>query len=124
MNTINLVLGDWSHDGHNQTDTVTISCNLTRDELQAAYERGSQKIGFNLTREVAAHYEENKLDEECVEALEKFGFDTSKVVEDDCLWTDGFVKIWLFVVGLGEPDFVHKIVKNQDVRIGGYGLFT
>jgi hypothetical protein len=40
------------------------------------------------------------------------------------LWVDSFSYIYLFIVGLGDPKFVYKIVENgNEINIGGYGLF-
>ena len=45
MNTIRLIIGDWSDDGHGKTSTELISCNRTADELAAAFIIGCEKVG-------------------------------------------------------------------------------
>lgn len=129
MNTINLVLGDWSHDGHGKSETVTIETNLTVKQIANAYKKGSKKIGFDLTEEVASEYEDSSLPIDVVDSLNDAGFDVEKEVgmyndELDSLDTDNFVKIYLFIVGVGAPSFKYKIVHNVDINIGGYGLFS
>ena len=37
MNIINLVIGDWSGDGHDKRQTITIESNLTLAEITNAY---------------------------------------------------------------------------------------
>lgn len=49
MYTISLIMGDWSHDGHNQTDTVVVHSNLDARGIQHAYDAGIEKL-----RKVAA----------------------------------------------------------------------
>ncbi len=55
MKKIKLVIGDWSKDGHNQSEDVIINCNKSIEELQEAYKKSCllAKIQFtnneNLT---------------------------------------------------------------------------
>lgn len=48
MKLIKLIIGDWSHDGHNLTETKTFTSNLSAKEIEAAYFAGCEKIGGNI----------------------------------------------------------------------------
>lgn len=58
---VQLVVGDWSGDGHNRTDSVSVLVNCSTEQLQEAYKKGSKKLKFDLTKEAAVEYEDNKL---------------------------------------------------------------
>jgi hypothetical protein len=128
-----MVVGDWSHDGHSQTATVTIKSNLDHKALTKAYKRGEKKTDVNFEAEVASNYEDNELPGEVVEKLEKHGFKLEDVIDpqtyDDedgrVLWVDEYAEIWLFIAAVGNPSFKYEIMTNDspNINIGGYGLF-
>lgn len=129
---INLVLGDWSGDGHNQTATVTIKCNLNKKELENAFNAGCMKTGVNFDDDVASDYEDNKISEEVVEKLSKHGFKIKDYSEDEepedggySLWTDGYAAAWMFIakVGNSELEYEEMTSDSPNINIGGYGLF-
>lgn len=43
-----VVLGDWSHDGHNTTEEVLVDVNITRDQFIKAEEAFANKLGIPL----------------------------------------------------------------------------
>jgi len=130
MHQINLILGDWSDDGHGKTCTKTVRCNLTLEELQKAYEKGSEIVGFSLCDEVATEYQNSDFDAEYAAMLEKHGCNLLSKCESFKgvyhLDRDLFVRIFMFVCGVGadsklEWEFV--TTRKLDFHIGGYGLF-
>lgn len=131
---ITLVLGDWSHDGHEKTETINIRSNLLKAGIEEAYALGTEKLGFDFCKEIAADYEDNMLDNEKWEALKKLGYQDDDLEEDGIkynegdisLWTDSFTDIYLFIVKLGNDEFEFEYlseVQNPQIKIGGYGLF-
>lgn len=60
-NTINLVMGDWSNDGHCKTDTITIVCNLDKKALALAYKAGAKKLRVDVSKKVAEEYQDATL---------------------------------------------------------------
>ena len=133
MNIITLTMGDWSHDGHNMTTTVTIRSNLDRSSLEAAYEAGVEKTDVDLTEDIARDYEDGRFPDEDVEALMKFGFKPEEFLEkydeDDDDWTispDGFWLVWLFIAKVGDPslEFEEAARDTSNINIGGYGMFS
>lgn len=130
--TINLVLGDWSNDGHGWTETVVICSNLDTKSLEKAYKAGAKKAGVDWKNCVAKDYKDNSITIENVDKLAVHGFKIEDVSEDDepedskySLYTNGYTLGWLFVAKLGNPDFRYEIVENSchNINIGGYGLF-
>jgi hypothetical protein len=128
MHTVNIVVGDWSHDGHSMTETYTIESNLTGDEIEAAYKKGTEKLGFDLVEDCCAEYEDNQVSLEQIKMLEASGFDISKFDKDKngnyCgIWHDLFVELYLHVIKLGDDSFKWDWTESEDINIGGYGLF-
>lgn len=139
-NRITLVLGDWSHDGHNMTSNFIIDSNLTSKEVESAYKRGASKCGLDLRANVCSDYEDSSISAEDFKKLADAGYDRGdfgKVDPDDddppgdplkvgidYVDHDEFLRMWLFIVKLGEPSFECKEIRSYDVtvNIGGYGL--
>lgn len=131
---ITLTVGDWSGDGHSQSEDILIHSNLTQKELEKAFKDGSKKLKFKL-EEYCRSYEDNILPEEVVAALKLHGLTEDMVTdldveggdEDDywLLGPDGFADIWLFIAKLGNDKFEYEFVeKGATVHVGGYGLFS
>lgn len=129
---INLVMGDWSADGHSQTSTTTILSNLEKADVEKAYKAGVKKTKVKFAEEVAADYEDGCISLAIVEKLAPFGFKISDYSEDEepdengySLWTEGYAEIWLWFAKLGNPDFRYETTEDDspNINIGGYGLF-
>lgn len=135
MEKIALVLGDWSQDGHNKTETVLIESNLSKKEIEKAYQKGAEKAGISIC-DCCEDYEDNQLSPDQIEKLEAFipglrkEFEKHGAVfeedEDVRIYTDEFTFCYLETVKFGNPKFKYKIVKadSAEIQIGGYGLFT
>lgn len=85
LNHIDLVIGDWSGDGHMQTETVGIVSHSTADEISAAYKNGLKKGFPDLVKLGASEHEQPWLQEDFtlqfVKAL--WSTDTECFSEDD-----------------------------------------
>jgi hypothetical protein len=128
-NVITLVVGDWSHDGHEKTDKYVIKTNLTKDEVQKAFKKAVKLTGFDFT--CFDDYGENRISKKDVILLGQHGID-----KDDCfeggdfdlddefsLYPELYVNLWLKFTKLGNPNFEWSMVEGEDVQIGGYGLY-
>lgn len=129
---INLVMGDWSGDGHSKTETVTILSNLKKADVEKAYKAGVKKTKVKFSEDVARNYEDGVITTETVAALAKHGFKIEDYSEDEepgdrgyGLWTDGYSLAWLFVAQVGNPNFKYEVINDDspNINIGGYGLF-
>lgn len=105
-----LVLGDWSKDGHNQSEKILVECNLPVEKIQQAYKDSCKLTGisFNINENftglkydvkdyknydeyfdaqkrglIATEYEDSSLNTHCLEQLKKFGFDLKIIYGDD-----------------------------------------
>jgi hypothetical protein len=130
--TITLIAGDWSHDGHNATQTYNISSNLTQKEIEKAYKKGVKKIGVNLTEDVCADYEMRHIQKEDWDKFITSGFVHGWNKKQLNSYTDEFgielaceefLKLYLHTVYCGNNNFEYTILKdNSSIHIGGYGL--
>lgn len=69
MQTV-LILGDWSKDGHGQTQNYIVDHNLESSAaLNQAHVKGCQILGIDFEENVADSYEEPYISEDDLEAL-------------------------------------------------------
>ena len=132
-NTIDLVIGDWSKDGHEQSETITIKSNFNTIWIKRAYEQASAILGFCFINESATEYEKPFVPEyvynKLITVFDKDIIDELIIYEDDEEYridsTDNYLALYLMIIELGEPDFKYKILgeNNESIKIGGYGLF-
>ncbi len=132
--SITLTLGDWSHDGHSQTEVITVKCNVDKKDLEKAYKKGTKKVGFDLTEDVCADYEDGSVSDEVIEKLRDAGIKPEDFAEkgdaDDEGWSlaydyEAFAGLWMRIAQLGDPDLKYEVAPTNpnNINIGGYGLF-
>ena len=135
MHTITLITGDWSGDGHEKTDSVTISSNLSPKELEEAFIRGEKVIGIDFANQFR-DYESNQLPFEMIQKMSKHfdtGYDVPQDIDpsevdssryDETLYSNDYVHLWLEIAKIGNPELVYEFCKTGlTLSIGGYGLF-
>jgi len=94
-----VIMGDWSGDGHSQSEIYYVSSNYSGEEMRQAYKDTCKKIGLQLNhnanytdikqldewrsgeqwRQLLTEYEQSSISEEAVEILLEHGFDFSRV---------------------------------------------
>ena len=127
-----LILGDPFNKGHEKVEKIKLDSNLTLEEIEKAYQKGSQLIGVDVITQMFNSYDNNKISAILLNKLYKFGFSLSSLkkelfkkmdnVEIQLIKSD-FVDIVLFVVKLGNNNFNYKLIENKEWYIGGYGFF-
>jgi hypothetical protein len=136
---ITLEVGDWSNDGHNQSEKFTIACNAPMAAVKDAYNKGTALLGFDFVKECCVEYEESSIETEKVKKLAEFGIveywngkdgveDENRITHDenfhiDELMSDTWCRLYMKIVQLGEPWIRYEFVKGEWIDIGGYGLF-
>ncbi len=124
MNTIIFVTGDPSGDGHGRTSNLSIKTNLSKKEIELAYKKGVELIGFNLIDECCNDYEDNVIYEEELVKLKAAGFEIDDTEMDWRIYHQEYEDIYLFFILKGNPEFKYEIVSsNNTIDMGGYGLF-
>lgn len=130
MHTIELVMGDYSRDGHEKTESIMVISNITLQELKEAYQIGTEKIGFDFIKTVAADYGDGSLSKEKFDKLRDAGLTEDDWFEEGedkfplMYYKDAFAEIFLFICKLGNELFEYEYPKTDSMHIGGYGLFN
>lgn len=136
---INFEIGDWSHDGHNESATIKVFSNHPVERLREAHFMCPTKLGFDIG-DICGEYEETEIREDIMDTLEDNGFDTSKFSyeyptsrEMIQLWADILMHIDPELeLYLETPEEREKLPtmhfygydKNKrHLRVPGYGLF-
>jgi len=129
-----LVVGDWSDDGHGKTEVFQVIHNLaSSDSLEDAFVRGSELLEIDM-EQIACDYEAPYIYRGQIDKLLKAGFDSdtesfTMPEELDAYGyvegPEGFINIWLFIAKQGNPDLEYEILPTYKdvINVGGYGLF-
>lgn len=140
---VQVVVGDWSNDGHGRTETFFIRSSLNGYELDAAHRAGSSIVGFSLKDDICSGYDNCLITRTQLLKLQELGmtYETENRTdnEDDVVMTDyrdreiepsfyigreDYFNFYLFIATLGNPEFKFELIKPGKVNIGGYGLFS
>lgn len=125
---INLIVGDWSHDGHGTTETVIVYANVDSRSLKNAFTKGSNDLlGFDFSEKCCDEYENDSIPPEVAQKLIDAGYETAfeeyKTGEKMNFDVDEFAHVWMFLAKIGNPEIEYVFIKNENINIGGYGLF-
>lgn len=122
--TIVFRAGDSSGDGHEKHRDWTVCSNLSKAEINDAYLAAVKKLGFDPTDNFD-EYEANRLPSDQADELIENGFEFVDRYEDGTVYfyPRALFDLFLFMVKLGNPEFLFEEVKVDVVHIGGYGLF-
>lgn len=137
-NIITLSIGDWSKDGHNQSDEVIIETDLTAKQLDAAYKKGVKIVGVDLVKDCCHEFEDNTISvSDAIKMLEAGvfelagwdGIDAETIESEEGIkdvFSDGWETLYFAFCKIGNPKFKYKKHKDdrQVLRIGGYGLYS
>ncbi|MGL4632620.1 MAG: hypothetical protein ACRCVT_15560 [Leadbetterella sp.] len=142
MYTIIVELGDSSGDGHDKTYQFVIDSNLSQTEINEAYTKATNIIGFDLRRDAATECEDDTLIRKHYLMLQKAGLDLSELetefnpdnsnsdITDESVVVyldfDQYFNLYMQIVKLGNSDFTFTQIPKSTmyIDIGGYGLFT
>jgi len=132
MNTMHVVIGDWTDDGHGKKETVTIESNKSVSELQKAYKKSCKltKLAFDSDGgfakeklQICTESEENYLTPETIVILEKFKCPLLPAMkkEEYRFWDpDMFVKLLMWFIGLSIKDMKWNSTEDKIPVLNGY----
>lgn len=141
-----LTVGDWSKDGHNQTDEYLVLTSHNKDEVCEAYKNfvRQHKIALNESywhgvktsniEMLCNDYENNKITIETIERLEKAGIPMEKLpfseqideLEGLNMSPDDIVILLMEMVKTQIEGFTYEIKEPLDLGIKsiGYGCYS
>lgn len=136
---IELVVGDFSGDGHDRKRKQLYRSNLTCTEVERAYKKGCEIVGFELDKESEYRGSEScKLEQEPIQALIANGVDMSAFLriqgfdpntyklEHDVyhhLTIEGYLFLWLSIAKIGNTTLAWQEFEPNCIDVGGYNLF-
>ena len=114
------MLGDWSGDGHEQTEEFIIKSNLSLIEFEQSLKAGEEIVGINFKDE-CSEYEMNELSVAGHSALST----ALPEFKDKTCWihSETFLDMMLKVAQIGNPNFEYEIMEFPTLMGLGYGLF-
>ncbi len=87
MTLYQIVIGDWSNDGHGRTETYPVECNYKPQEVQRAIIRAEKKSGvYIMSREkdkILGKYEDNLLPRDKYMKLKEIGVNFAAFEDND-----------------------------------------
>lgn len=153
-NTYEIVIGDWSNDGHNQSEEYRFQTNKTASEIRKAYLASCKLTGVSMHRdhkaeyELFTDYEDREINDEAMDILVDHGLDApgdgyegdggvfeSLRDDDGSQWVSphDMLGFFMWFAGLSLPGLEWKSAKGVECINGywdkevsgiGYGLFS
>ena len=131
-----LPIGDWSKDGHSQSENITMEMNKSKAEIIDAYHKTTEllnmtfdsndMIGSNPIRLINS-WEDNKLNKEVVDILSKHGvnfelFEGYYPEEKVCYFVAAEEAAILFMefVKISLPDLEYEHINDETPYLFGY----
>lgn len=144
---INLVVGDWSADGHEKTDTFSVEVNkipfspprwgdVSSDTEESIFYQGCVKLGLSpsFTDEVCAGYDDPLIPKDLIYKV--YGEDESDLPEEEILIEEdseghtiyfctpkGWAFLLLDICKIGDPNFEYEFTNNPTFNLRGHGLY-
>jgi len=131
-----LEIGDWSKDGHSQSEEYLIQSNVDVKELREIYFK-TKKFNELSLEDICDDYEDNSISEEQIRGL---GLDVEKYqpIIDNGVEPDDIIELFIDYIQTHNPEIYLKIINDnipsfhfygfdeQKRHIGGfgYGLFS
>ena len=128
--TFKIHIGDWSNDGHNQSESFVIESTKPNNEVQVAFKTAGEKIGVieNNRLVIADEYEDYRLSSKHADMLTNAGVEFDDLLYNDGTWeepdymfedVDSMVHL-LMRIAQTELNFEYKIVSENIPNFNGY----
>ena len=133
-----MTIGDWSGDGHNQSEDFLIESNYPVERVREAHFQMENATGINI-EEMCSEFEEDEIDLETVRKLKRrgFHFENRSGMGDGIISVPEMARLWVFLLMKTDKDLKLEIIDDntptlhffgydeQNRHIGdvGYGLF-
>lgn len=134
-NRIALEVGDWSRDGHNQSEVFIFRCTHTQEQVEKLYEQATKILGWDFSEVVAEAYEDNRISVEDANKLLTAGVSFKGLeweelhpdegIDDYHLYPELFCEVWLRICKLANPTLAWEVTNDttHTIKVGGYGLY-
>lgn len=121
MYKFRLQLGDWSHDGHGQTEDFVFETNKDIAELREIYFQNCDKYG-KILEELNSDYEDSRIKQYQVDMLTDIGIEVrseilKEIAEDDEYYVeiDDFADWFEQFMKLDSPDLILERIPKKEL---------
>lgn len=124
---VKLVVGDYSGDGHDKTQSFFYELSSPIDSLEEHYRKAALATGFDITQ-YFKEYEDRRIPVETAQMLvDRFG--CSFIFEEDedtvVVFPDEYADCYVAIFNSLDPKVKLTPLTIEDIiNIGGYGLFS
>lgn len=124
-----------SDDEESNHDSFMIESNLSASEIEEAYEKAKEKLGFDWISDICAGDYDRRLPLEKFQKLFTLGVikDNESDYWERCRDKDYYIEsplifadLYLKIIKLGNPNFEYKYLNNSElesIEIGGHGFY-
>lgn len=128
MYTFQYTVGDWSNDGHGQTDVFFIKSSDPVETLSAAFEAGVKIIGHDI-RKYCENYEDDMMSGDVAQAFIDHGAELNEIYDGEVYMdADSVLSAIIATIKAGNPEIFLEVDTPVDLChfIGsvGYGCYT
>lgn len=133
MYKFHFYLGDYWQDGHGHYQYYLIESNYSAEEIDEAYKKVTDLIGFDYCETICSEYEDSRIYPHFVTILENFGIDLKKYQseyydEEYTLDKDTYIALFFDLIKLVLKDIEYKYIEDPTPELHcidgtGYGLF-
>ena len=132
---ITMIIGDWSGDGHRETETEVWLANKDLAAVEEAYEKGSKILGVDIIKTVCVDYEDSSIETElfwkianlCPDFGEEWDLEGEPPSEENAerpVDSHEWPYLVMAVAKIGDPDLeVAEAPHESTWKVGGYGLY-
>lgn len=134
-----MTIGDWSGDGHNQSEDFLIESNYPVELVRETHFQMKEATGINI-EEICSEFEEDEIDPKTVEKIKELGFhfENSSGMGDGIISVPEMASLWVFLLMKTDKDLKLEIIENNTPTLHffgydeqnrhwgsvGYGLFS
>lgn len=129
-----IIVGDWSGDGHSQSERIIFEVSHSKEEIEKAYKNTCKKAKWQLhtyTNGLLKNYEESSISCDILEELKSVGIAIPSSVEydeeeDDAPYfsPESCACLYLEFAKASLPELEYKQIKFETLVKGiGYGCF-
>ena len=117
-----MTIGDWSGDGHDQSEDFLIESNYPVERVREAHFQMETATGINI-EDICAEYEENEIDPETVKKIKELGFrfENSSGMGDGIISVPEMASLWIFLLMKTNRDLKLEIIEDNTPTLHFFG---
>ena len=117
-----MTIGDWSGDGHNQSEDFLIESNYPVERVREVHFQMKNATGINID-EICSEFEEDEIDPETVAKIKELGFcfENSSGMGDGIISVPEMARLWVFLLMKTDRDLKLEIIEDNTPTLHFFG---